>query len=93
MRDFLLALFIVFDVLAFLLYLIDKLCAKTGRRRVPEKYLLLLALPGGVGALLGMLTARHKIRKWYFVTLCTLTCIGQVVYVLQETFLASSGTA
>lgn len=87
MRDFLLALFIVFDILALILYFADKLCAKARWRRIPEKYLLLVALPGGVGALLGMIMARHKIRKWYFVTLCTLSCIAQAVYVLQETFL------
>lgn len=79
MRDFLLALFIVFDVLTFFLYLIDKFCAKMGWRRVPEKYLLLLALPGGVGALSGMLLARHKIRKRYFVILCTVMSIVQAV--------------
>ena len=83
MRDFLLAVFIIFDVLTFFLYVIDKLCAKAGWRRVPEKYLLMLAVPGGVGALLGMLIARHKIRKWYFVVICTLMCIVRVFCVLQ----------
>lgn len=83
MKDFILAVFIIFDILAFLIYSADKLCAKMGWRRVPERYLLLLAVPGSIGALLGMLLARHKIRKWYFVTLCTLACIAQVFCVLQ----------
>lgn len=84
MKEFIFAVFIVFDVLTFILYIIDKLCAKMGRRRVPEKYLLCLAVPGGVGALLGMIVARHKIRKWYFVTLCTLSFAAQVFCVVNS---------
>ncbi len=81
MREFLLAVFIIFDVITFFLYLIDKVKAMRHSWRIPERTLLLFSLPGGVGAMLGMLLARHKIRKWYFVTLCTLTCIAQVVCV------------
>ena len=41
----------------------DKLYAKSGRRRVPEKRLFLLALLGGApGGLLGMYAFRHKTR-------------------------------
>ena len=41
----------------------DKLYAKSGHRRVPEKRLFLLALLGGApGGLLGMYAFRHKTR-------------------------------
>ncbi len=41
----------------------DKHYAKSGRRRVPEKRLFLLALLGGApGGLLGMYAFRHKTR-------------------------------
>ena len=46
----------------------DKLSAKSGHRRVPERRLFRLALLGGApGGLLGMYAFRHKTRHWYFV--------------------------
>ena len=47
---------------------LDKRCARTGRRRIPERRLFALALLGGAaGGLLGMYAFRHKTRHWYFV--------------------------
>ena len=46
----------------------DKYCARSGRRRVPEKRLFLLALLlGAPGGLLGMYAFRHKTKHLYFV--------------------------
>ena len=60
----LLILFGTMSVLSFLLFGWDKLMAKAGRSRIPERTLLSAAfLGGGTGALLGMLLFRHKIRK------------------------------
>jgi len=43
---------------------VDKFSAINGWRRIPEKWLLLFALPGGgVGGFIGMAAFRHKIRK------------------------------
>jgi uncharacterized membrane protein YsdA (DUF1294 family) len=50
------------SVTAFPLYGWDKAMAKLRRRRIPEAALL----GGGLGALLGMLLFRHKIRKGPF---------------------------
>ena len=45
----------------------DKRRARTGRWRVPEKTLFLLALLGGApGGVLGMRAFRHKTKHWYF---------------------------
>ena len=56
------------NVVTFLIYGWDKLCAKReGARRVPEKTLLLLAVVGGsVGAIAGMYFFRHKTRHAQF---------------------------
>ena len=55
------------SVLGFFLMGYDKLQAKRGRRRVPEKSLFSVALLGGAaGAVLGMYLFHHKTRHWYF---------------------------
>lgn len=55
------------NAVVFLLYGFDKLAAKTGGRRVPEKALLSCAfLMGGAGAGFGMLLFHHKTRKYKF---------------------------
>lgn len=56
------------NLLSLVSYAADKLCARAGWRRVPERTLLLLSLAGGAaGGLVAMLLCRHKIRKPYFV--------------------------
>ena len=58
----------IFSFISFLLFRIDKIRAKTHRRRIPEATLLLSALLGGaVGGLLGMQVFRHKTRKIKFI--------------------------
>ena len=60
----------IMSVVAFVVYAYDKLQAKTGGWRVPEKTLLLLALlMGAPGALAAMYTIRHKTRKPVFTVL------------------------
>ena len=57
----------VVNVLAFVLYGLDKYKAKTGAWRIPEKTLLGIAVIGGsVGALAGMNYFHHKTKHWYF---------------------------
>ena len=58
---------VVMNVLAFALMGIDKLKAKKGAWRIPEKTLFLVtALFGGLGGTLGMTVFRHKTKHWYF---------------------------
>ena len=59
---------IVVNISAIAVYGWDKLSAKQGWQRVPEKILLLLALLGGsVGALAAMTFFRHKTRHLKFI--------------------------
>ncbi|MFS9269169.1 DUF1294 domain-containing protein [Streptococcus infantis] len=60
---------LIWNLLIFVIYGIDKSKAKRGAWRIPEKYLLSFAfLCGGFGAWLAGVTFHHKTRKWYFKT-------------------------
>ena len=59
---------IVVNISAVAVYGWDKLSAKQGWQRVPEKILLLLALLGGsLGAMAAMTFFRHKTRHLKFI--------------------------
>ena len=67
MKNILLYLLII-NALAFLLMLIDKLCAKKRKRRIPEIVLIGSAVIGGsLGAWCGMQFMRHKTRHKKFI--------------------------
>lgn len=54
----------VINFTTWVAYGLDKGRAKSGKWRIPERTLLLLALAGGsLGALAGMIMFRHKTRK------------------------------
>ena len=68
----------VMNLVTFFVYAYDKHIArqKKGKRRVPERTLLLLAWLGGCyGALLGMLLCRHKTKHTRFLVLVPLAAI------------------
>lgn len=75
------------NVIAFLLYGIDKWNARKGLRRIPEKTLLGIAAVGGsVGAYMGMQLFRHKIRKAKFsigVPLIFVIQVGILLYIYR----------
>lgn len=58
---------LILNLCTLLVYAVDKHAAASGRRRVPENHLHLLALLGGwPGALLAQRLLRHKTRKAAF---------------------------
>lgn len=76
----LLAFLAAINILAFLLMLIDKVAARHKQRRIPEKWLWIVALCGSAfGSLLGMLVARHKTRHISFLAGMPLLLILQVL--------------
>lgn len=58
---------VAMNIVAFIMYGIDKYKAKQGEWRIPESTLLLLALLGGsIGALVGMKVWHHKTKHKKF---------------------------
>ena len=70
---------IIINVVTFFVYGIDKRKARLNRWRIPESTLLLLAALGGsVGALLGMKVFRHKTKHKKFTIGVPLILVIQV---------------
>ena len=58
---------VIVNILAFILYGLDKQKAVRKQWRIPEVQLLGIAVIGGsIGAILGMQFFHHKTRKWKF---------------------------
>jgi len=63
----LMLLFVLWNIMVFFIYAIDKNKAVNGKWRISENALLLCSfLSGGVGAFLGMTFFRHKTKKMKF---------------------------
>ncbi|MCR5383951.1 MAG: DUF1294 domain-containing protein [Saccharofermentans sp.] len=71
---------ILVNLVAFLLYGVDKAYAKTGARRIPEKTLLFWAWIGGsIGAFLGMNIFHHKTLKAKFFVVPVLAVLEIII--------------
>ena len=71
------------NLLAFLLYGIDKRRAVKDQWRIPESTLLGVAFVGGsVGAWAGMQTFRHKTKHWRFKILILIFIVLHVAVIL-----------
>ena len=69
MEKIIFAYFVFINIVAFIVYGIDKLLAKSSKRRVSENKLHTLALLGGFfGATLSMYLFKNKVRKSPFLT-------------------------
>ncbi|MBQ9802004.1 MAG: DUF1294 domain-containing protein [Clostridia bacterium] len=83
MIAFYLIYLLLFSLVTFALYGIDKGRAKRGAWRIPEKVLLGASLLGGaVGGTLGMQLFRHKTKHWYFYAVNILAIVLHVVIAL-----------
>ena len=82
MTEALLYYLIVINIVAFLVYGIDKWKAKQGSWRISEATLLILAVIGGsIGALLGMKVWRHKTQHKKFKYGLPLILIIQIILI------------
>ena len=80
MNTYIIGAYIVWNIIVFLLYGIDKLKAKAGAWRVSEKTLILCALFfGAVGAFCGMKVFRHKTRHAKFTILIPVLMVINIV--------------
>ena len=71
---------LIWNLIIFLIYGIDKFKARRDAWRIPEKYLLSFAfLCGGFGAWLAGITFHHKTRKCYFKTVWFLGIVTTLV--------------
>ncbi len=61
---------LIVNIIAFIAYGVDKKQAQNDRRRISEKTLISFAVCGGaIGAVIGMFTFHHKVRKIKFVVI------------------------
>ena len=68
------------SIVLFALMGTDKLKAVSGKRRIPEKTLFILAVLGGaIGGSAGMWSFRHKTRHWYFALFFPLLALLQLL--------------
>ena len=78
--QFLWYIVIIWNIVVFLIYGLDKAKAKLNRFRVSEFFLILSAfLMGGVGAIIAMVTFHHKVSKPKFRCLIPIALIVSVI--------------
>jgi uncharacterized membrane protein YsdA (DUF1294 family) len=82
------------NLAAFLAFWRDKDSARRGRRRVPERVLLTLALVGGsLGAVAGQHLLRHKTRKQPFGAWLRLIVFLQAIAVVAPLAIAAANAS
>lgn len=71
---------VVINLIGYISMWSDKRRAITGKYRISEKTLFIIALLGGsIGSILGMNQFRHKTKHWYFKYGMPLILIIQVI--------------
>ena len=78
--------YICVNIIAFILYGLDKKYAREGRWRIPEKTLLGIAMIGGAaGAWIGMQIFRHKTKHMSFRMLVPLFAVVHMWMIVRYT--------
>lgn len=72
------------NIIAFIMYAIDKRKAIKNKWRISEFTLLMIAFVGGsIGALLGMYGLRHKTKHWKFKIFVPLFIVLHVFLIIK----------
>ena len=83
-------LFVIFNLITFVVFGADKFLARANRQRISEKTLLNLALIGGsVGAVFAQKLFRHKTKKYqylYWVILVVQFSVFEVIWYYSPVF-------
>ncbi len=78
---------VAINIIAFIMYGVDKWKAKNNKWRIPEKTLIGIALIGGsIGALAGMMVWRHKTQHPKFYIGVPAILIIQIALVIYFVF-------
>lgn len=79
----LLALYLLFNSITFILYKVDKKRAIKNKWRIKEVTLLTFSFfVGGYGSLLGIFMLRHKTKHWYFPLTAILGTVLQTLLII-----------
>lgn len=71
---------LLFSLITFILFLVDKQRAIKEKNRIKEKVLLFfVAIGGGIGGYFGRILGHHKTKKLYFSLIINLTLILQLL--------------
>ena len=71
---------LLFSLITFILFLVDKQLAIKEKTRIKEKVLLFfVAIGGGIGGYFGRILGHHKTKKIYFSLIINLTLILQLL--------------
>ncbi len=87
------SIYLLINVMTFVIYGIDKIKAMKNRYRISEKRLLIFGFFGPIGGLLGMYVFRHKTRKTKFrMSIPLFLCIHLFVLLFAGSVMATSET-
>lgn len=71
---------LLFSLITFILFLVDKQLAIKEKTRIKEKVLLFfVAIGGGIGGYFGRILGHHKTKKLYFSLIINLTLILELL--------------
>ena len=83
MTEIIYCVYAVVNLVVFAMYGIDKFKAKHNLWRIPEATLLMGAVFGVVGALVGMYVFRHKTKKAKFVITVPLIAMAELALLIR----------
>lgn len=76
-------IWLIWNLLVFTVFGLDKQFARSGMQRVPERVLIILSfLGGGVGAIAGIFVFRHKTQKLLFTIATPIAALASIVFLI-----------